>query len=693
MLTLSSSIQYLKGVGPKKYLYLQNMGLSTIQDLLFYFPRDWENRQITKKINNIKYGEKITLFGKIEDFNIIKTRSNIAILEALISDETGSINAKWFRKISRRYDTLFYLKQDLKKSAFIFVYGEVDIDGFKVLDYEIADEQNQSLNLNRIVPIYPATEKIDNKSLRKLVYQILTNPNIKLPDFLPQNLLQKYLFLEFNEALRKIHFPNDWMEQKEAYFRLAFNEFFLLELILMQEYHKIKKSHKTHKYELKKNILTPFKNSLNFELTIDQKKVINEIFNDMLSEYPMNRLLQGDVGSGKTVVALSAMLLAAENKHQSAIMAPTEVLAKQHFLSIKNIAEKIGINIGLLTGSTKAKNKKILTEKLANNEIDIIIGTHALFTENIKFSNLKLIVIDEQHKFGVKERLMLRQKAENAEPDILVMSATPIPRTLAMSIYGDLDISIIRTMPKNRKPIDTFLTNQRKALELLVSEINNGRQGYIIYPAVDEDNKLELKSAEEMFKKLKSGPLQNIEIGMLHGKMKSKEKDEIMQKFVDNKIKVLIATTVVEVGVNVPNASVMIIEHAERFGLSTLHQLRGRIGRGEYKSSCFLIPAKMSPNAKSRLSAMLQSNDGFLLAEKDLEIRGPGEFLGKNQHGFIEMSIGDIAKDLEIIELAKKEAILFFQNLENKIYSQHEIKLLDDAIKLKYGEKVDFFKI
>jgi ATP-dependent DNA helicase RecG len=579
----------------------------------------------------------------------------------------------------------------LKKGNSIFINGEVEIDGFKVLDYEIDDGKNFSLNLNRIVPIYPATEKIDNKFLRKLIHQILNDPAINLPDFLPQDILDKYKFFKFNTALKKIHFPNEWIDQQEAYFRLAFNEFFMLELILMQEYHNIKKVKKTHTYELKKHILTPFKNDLKFELTIDQKKVINEIFNDMLSDYPMNRLLQGDVGSGKTVVALSAMLLATENKQQSAIMAPTEVLAKQHYLSIKNTVEKFGVRVGFLAGSTKEKDRKILREKLENNEIDIIIGTHALFSENINFSNLKLIVIDEQHKFGVKERLSLRQKAKNAEPDILVMSATPIPRTLAMSVYGDLDISSIKTMPKNRKPIDTFLTNQRKAIEFLITEIEKGRQGYIIYPAVDEDNKLELKSAEEMFKKLKTNYFQNIEIGMLHGKMKPKQKDEIMQNFVDNKIKILIATTVVEVGVNVQNASVMIIEHAERFGLSTLHQLRGRIGRGEYKSSCFLVPAKMSPNARERLSAMLKSNDGFFLAEKDLEIRGPGEFLGKNQHGFIEMNIGDITKDLEIIELAKKEALLFFKNLENKKYTDTEIKSLDDALRLKYGEKIDFF--
>ena len=669
------------------------MGLSTIQDLLFYFPRDWEDRKAAKKIKDIKYNEKITIYGKIEQLNIKQTKSNFVILEVLISDGTGVINAKWFRKASRKYDTFFYLKQDLKKGNFVFIYGEAEIDGFKVADYEVADGKTVSINLNRIVPIYPATEKIDNKFLRKMIHQILNDSLINLSDFLPPDILQKHHFLEFNEALKKIHFPDDWMEQKEAYFRLAFNEFFLLELVLMQEYHKIKKVHKTHKYELKKHILTPFKNALNFELTPDQKKVINEIFGDMFSEYPMNRLLQGDVGSGKTVVALSAMLLAAENKQQSAIMAPTEVLAKQHFLSIKNSVEKFGIVVGFLAGSTKAKDRKILLEKLEKNEIDILVGTHALFSENIKFSNLKLIVIDEQHKFGVKERLMLRQKAENAEPDILVMSATPIPRTLAMSIYGDLDISTIKSMPKNRKPIDTFLTNQKKAIEFLVSEIQNGRQGYIIYPAVDEDNKLELKSAEEMFKKLKSTYLKDFEVGMLHGKMKAKEKNEIMQRFVDGKIQVLIATTVVEVGVNVPNASVMVIEHAERFGLSTLHQLRGRIGRGEFKSSCFLVPAKMSPNAKSRLSAMLQSNDGFLLAEKDLEIRGPGEFLGKNQHGFVEMNIGDIAKDLEIIELAKKEAILFFQNLENKKYGQAEIKLIAEALRLKFGEKIDFFSV
>jgi ATP-dependent DNA helicase RecG len=704
-INLNTSLQFIKGVGPKRAEYLEKfLGLKTINDLIFYFPRDWEDRTAIKNINSIKTYSRITIFGKIENTNILHTKSNIIIFEATISDNTGTIKAKWFRKKSPRYDTIFYLRNEIKKNQLIYITGDMEMDGIKVVDYEIPDKNNLTIHTNRIIPVYPAIEKIDTKFLRKIIFSALSillkeNDIYFADDFLPKNILKKYNFLDFRNAIYQIHFPDNIEMKNLAYSRLAFNSFFLLEIVLMKQYSEIKKQKKAHKYELKKYFLTPFKNSLSFEFTPDQKKVINEIFNDMLSDYPMNRLLQGDVGSGKTIVALSSILLATENGFQSAIMAPTEVLAKQHFETFSNILslnknkDLKNIKIGFLAGSLTKKQKNEFCEKLKSGYFDIIVGTHALFSENIEFKNLKLIIIDEQHKFGVNERLKLRDKSILDEPDILVMTATPIPRSLAMSIYGDLDVSIIKTMPNNRKQIDTFLTGQKKAIELLIEQVKIGRQGYIVYPVIDEDNKLELKSAKEMFEKLNClyFEKENIKAGLLHGKMKQIEKNEIMQKFLNNEIQVLISTTVIEVGVNVPNATVMIIEHAERFGLSTLHQLRGRVGRAEHKSYCFLVPSKMSINSKERLSMMLKTNDGFLLAEKDLEIRGPGEFLGKNQHGFLDLEIGDISKDIEIIEIAKNEAINFLENIPN--FSKNEIELINQAIKTKYGETLNLLKV
>ncbi len=687
---LNTPLQYLKGVGPQKFKYLQELGLTSIKNLVFYFPRTWEDRRVTKSISNLLPNEKTTIFAEIEATSLTKTRNNIVIFEALVRDKTGSLTAKWFRKLSRKFDVLFYLKKDLKKENFVFLTGENTFGGFIVSDYEIYDENSAPLFSNRIIPIYNATEKLDSKFILKCQHQVLNDPNFEITEFLPKKICEKYELMSFGEALKKIHFSTSEEEQQKAYFRLAFNEFFLLEIILMKEYSKIKKTQKTQNYILKKNLLEPFKKNLQFTFTRDQKKAINEIFEDLMSKEPMNRLLQGDVGSGKTVVALPAILLACENEFQTVFMAPTEVLAKQHFETLANLTGNLGLRIELLTGSLTKKNKTLLKEKIAKGEIDIVIGTHAVFSEAVKFHDLKLIVIDEQHKFGVRERLLLREKAEN--PDILFMTATPIPRTLAMSIYGDLDLSTIKSLPEGRNPVKTFVTAQRKAIEFLINEIKRGHQGFIIYPAVDEENKLELKAAKAMFEDLKKTYFddKNIEIGLLHGKMKQSEKDAVMQSFSENKIKALVATTVVEVGVNIPNATVMIIENAERFGLSTLHQLRGRVGRSVHESFCFLVPEKLGQISRQRLEIMTKTNDGFLLAETDLKLRGPGEFLGKNQHGFLNLGIGDITKDLEIIELARDEAKTFFTEIKN--YKPAELAKINQEIEAKYGEKIDFLK-
>ncbi|MCP4481213.1 MAG: DEAD/DEAH box helicase [bacterium] len=524
---LNDSLQYLKGVDPKKFNYLKALGLETIHDMLFYFPRAWEDRRVNTKVNNLELGVRATILVEVVSTSSLKTRNGFIIFEALLKDKTTSIKVKWIRKYSRKFNVLFYLTKDIKKGAFLFLTGELTIEGFNVIDYETVSDD--SINANRIIPIYPASLKIDTKFLRSLLWQVSQYQFTEIKDFLPKKIKDKRKLMSLPKALRKIHFPTDWAEKQAAYFRLAFDEFFLLEIVLMKKYHDLKKIKKSHTYKLTKTLLSPFRKHLGFEFTNDQKKVINEIFTNMQSNFPMNRLLQGNVGSEKTVVALSAMLLAVESGYQAAIMAPTEVLARQHFESIKKVVQEINslatpplnkssaltksvalplqtphsspnaytpISLGILTGSMTKKQKTIFKEK----NFDILIGTHALFSENMNFKNLKLIVIDEQHKFGVKERLMLRDKAST--PYILVMTATPIPRTLAMSIYGDLDISTIKMLPKGRKPIKTIISKQNEAIQFMLEEIHNGRQEYLVYPAIEENNKLELKSAEEMFKKL-----------------------------------------------------------------------------------------------------------------------------------------------------------------------------------------------
>ncbi len=700
---LNKNLQYIKGIGPKKSILLEkNLNLKTIKDLLFYFPKRWENRLLDPNfnINNLNFEtNKITLLVRVKKTNIFYTKTSLVIFEAIVFDEKNIFSAKWFKKQSKKYDIFYKIKKDITPANKIFIYGEYFQNEIKVLDYEIYDPKNLSINMNRIVPVYSETKTINSKFIRKIIFsaiQYLEENNFFITDFLPIKIIKRNKFLTLFDAIKNIHFPENFDKKNDAYFRLCFNNFFLLEVVLIKQYLDAKNTKKSHKYILHKNLLTPFKNILPFSFTPDQKKAINEIFNDLLSSFPMNRLLQGDVGSGKTIVATCAILLAAENNFEAAFMAPTEVLARQHYENLQNLFAKSeilkNIKIGLLTGSMTKKEKNIFYKNLKENYFNIIIGTHALISENIKFNNLKLIIIDEQHKFGVKARLKLLNKNITKDPDILVMSATPIPRSLAMGLNANMDISIIKTKPIGRKEIKTFVSNLGEALEKLIFEVQNGHQGYIVYPAVNENNKLEIKSAKKMYKKFLSFFNQkNITIGLLHGQMNQKEKDETVSKFFKNDLNVLISTSIIEVGINVPNATVMIIEEAERFGLASLHQMRGRIGRSNYESYCYLIPKEKSQFINERLKVMLKSNDGFYLAEKDLLMRGPGELLGEDQHGFLNLDIGDITKDEKIISLAKNEAKFFWENINS--FSIQEINLIKNEILNKFEEKLDFIKI
>jgi ATP-dependent DNA helicase RecG len=689
LLNLNTSLQYLKGVGPARYKILEELGLKTVKDLIYYFPRNWIDRRILKKIKELKIGDKVTLYATVLDTEIIFTRNNMKIFKAVLSDGSSNINAYWFRHFSRKYDVLAPLKKNITRGANVFISGDLDWEGIKVTEYEFGEDINELIHTGRIVPIYNATENVNSKFLRAMIKQALEQTINEVEEFFPREFLDKNYLSDLKWCLKNIHFPESWDAKERAYYRLAFEEFFLMQLALLGERENLTKIKKNYNYTLTKKLLTPFKNNLNFEFTNDQKKTINEIFNDLMSEHPMNRLLQGDVGSGKTIVALSAMLLAIENKYQTILMAPTEVLAEQHYLSTLNFTKGLNIRIGLLTGSLRVSQKKKIKEEVLRGEIDILIGTHAILDDSFNMPNLRLAVIDEQHRFGVNQRFDIRKKS--SECDVLVMTATPIPRTLALTVYSDLDVSTIKEKPKGRKKIKTYISSQGEALEFLKKEIQKGRQGYIVYPAVDEKNKLSLKAAEAMYLKLKDSFFKDIPIGLIHGKMKVEEKNKVMKAFANNEIKVLVATTVIEVGIDVSNSTVIIIEDAERFGMATLHQLRGRVGRGSEDSYCFLVSDKKHEYARKRLESIVSYDDGFKIAEQDLIFRGPGDFLGTEQHGFLQLLIGDLINDRAIIEHAKREV----ENIlhEDKYLMKSEYKKIKDVLNQKYKNKLELLKV
>ena len=490
--------------------------------------------------------------------------------------------------------------------------------------------------------------------IRVLVKRALDQFLKDFKEFLPAYLREEYSLEGFQESIYQIHFPDSQEKLLDAYRRLVFDEFFMLELALALRKRGVYAKKKAHSYQIKKTLLTPFRERLSFQFTQSQKKVINEIFNDMLSTHPMNRLLQGDVGSGKTVVALSSLLLACENGYQGALMVPTEILAEQHFLNIKKMLDGLNVKIGLIVGKQSAKERKKVLKEIECGQVNLVIGTHALIEEGLKFNNLSMAVIDEQHKFGVLERLKLRKKGWNL--DVLVMTATPIPRTLALTLYGDLDISVIDRSPPGRKKIITKRMGEREAYRFLIEEVRNKRQGYVVYPLVNESDKMELKAAVGMAEKLRTGVFRHYRVGLIHGQMRKEDKDKTMLAFLRKEFDIIIATTIIEVGIDVPNASVMIIENSDRFGLATLHQLRGRVGRSDYQSYCILLGDSKTEEAKRRLDIMLNTCDGFRIAEEDLRIRGVGEFFGIRQHGMPIFRIGDLIKDYKILHLARKSA-------------------------------------
>jgi len=661
---LQTPIEYLKGVGPSRGdLLRKELSINNYSDLLNFFPNRYIDRTRYYKINELQVvNTEIQIVGKIIHIKTVEQKRGKRLVATFI-DETGQMELVWFQGHK-------WIRESLKLNIPIVIFGKVAAFGsvFNMAHPEIEnlDEHKESLR-SAMQPVYPSTEKltqkgISNKTVSKLMQQIFIETQARFLETLPEYLLKELKLISKNAALFNIHFPKSQELLVHAQNRLKFEELFYIQLQLITKNLIRKHKIKGHPFTKVGDYFTKFyTHYLPFELTNAQKKVLKEIRNDLGSNAQMNRLLQGDVGSGKTIVALMSMLLALDNGFQSCIMAPTEILAIQHYNGIYEIAKNLGLNIKLLTGSTKTAERRKIHEELENGSLQIIVGTHALLEDKVIFKNLGLAVIDEQHRFGVEQRSKLWKK-NSIPPHILVMTATPIPRTLAMSLYGDLDISVIDELPPGRKPIQTvhrFDSNRLKVWKFLKDEIAKDRQVYIVYPLIQESETMDYKDLMDGYESIsRDFPLPQYSISIVHGKMKSADKEVEMKRFIDGKTNIMVATTVIEVGVNVQNASVMVIESAERFGLSQLHQLRGRVGRGANQSYCILMTSyKLSNDSKTRIETMCKTNDGFEIAEVDLRLRGPGDILGTQQSGVLNLQIADIIRDKEILQVARKEAI------------------------------------
>ena len=617
---------------------------------MYYFPRQFEDRNNLKKIAQLEDGEKVTIKAVISSINTFSPKEGMTLTKIDVKDETGSAKLVFFNKS--------YIKNTFRPGDSILVFGKVKkkFNNLELTSCELEYLTNSPKNTCRFMPVYQLTYGVTNKEIMSIIRTVLEDKELIIQEYMPQRIIEKYRLCSIDFAVRNIHSPSSKESLKIALYRIVFEELLILQLGLFV-FKSGRNKEDGIKFETSKD-LKKIISALPFKLTKAQNRALDEIIQDMNLEKIMNRLVQGDVGSGKTVVALLALANCVLNGYQGALMAPTEILAGQHYISLTESLKDFGINVGLLIGSLTKKQKDTVLEQIKNNEIDILIGTHALIEDKVEFNNIGLVITDEQHRFGVMQRSKLSLKGAN--PDILVMTATPIPRTLALILYGDLDISIIDELPPGRQPIETIAIEKSKRdrayNNLVRREVESGRQVYIVCPLVEESEAIEAKSAVELVEELRAEYFHDLRLGLLHGKMKSSEKDEVMRLFKDKEIDILVSTTVIEVGVNVPNATLMIIENAERFGLAQLHQLRGRVGRGSHKSYCVLIYDSKTDVCRQRMAIMEETNDGFKISEKDLEIRGPGEFFGTRQHGLPELKVANLFKHIKILKLAQQEA-------------------------------------
>jgi ATP-dependent DNA helicase RecG len=676
MLQLESAVQYVKGVGPRRSALLASRGVRTVQDLLLHIPKYYQDRAHFVPLSSLKAGQDVAVHARVYRSRVIQTRTRGRILDVILTDGSSFVHAKWFhggylqtREFSAGREVVLFGRVDFDRyeSKFVFFNPEFELvpegrarQGEALIE---GGDQSASLDIGRYVPIYEEVAGITSRQLRRIVASVLGDLAKDIIDPLPDEICDAYGFPDLRTCLQRVHFPEqqddleDLNQRRSPYHRrLIFEEFFLLELIFALRRVQ-SRSLQGVRFETSEEIRQQLKMILPFHPTGAQKRVLKEIVDDLKAPYPMIRLLQGDVGSGKTIVAFESIVIAVCNGYQAALMAPTEILAEQHYLNAKRILAPLDYKIAVVRRGIKKAERQSILEKIASGEIHVIIGTHALVEEHTVFKRLGLVVIDEQHRFGVVQRLQLMAKGEN--PNTLVMTATPIPRTLAMTLYGDLDLSVIDEMPPSRSPIRTIHMMERdsdRAYRTLSDELERRRQAYVVYPVIEESEKMDLKSATEGFKKL-SAIFKERRVALLHGRLKSSEKESTMAAFAAGQIDILVSTTVIEVGVDVPNATVMLIQHAERFGLAQLHQLRGRVGRGAHQSLCILMTSnRLSDVARQRIQAMVSTTDGFRLAEVDLQLRGPGEMAGTRQSGIPEFRVANLVTDVELLSLAQKEA-------------------------------------
>lgn len=681
MVDLEKDIKFIKGVGPNRATLLNKLGIFNLKDLITYFPREHEDRGKAKGIAELEDGEEALICAyPVARMNEIRIRGNLTLCKLIVRDETGTCQITWYNQS--------YLKNTFKPNERYKFYGKVSKKYGKIeMQSPVYELESSNRNTGKIIPIYPLTYNLSQNTIRKIIENGLNEIDGKLEETLPKYILDKYNLYDYNTAIRQIHFPENFANFNLAKKRLVFEELFSMQLALLSL---------KNKYEIKKPGIEFSKDAkmsdvidiLPFKPTGAQLRVLEEIDRDMESSKPMNRLLQGDVGSGKTVVALIAAYKAVKSGYQAVIMAPTAILASQHLETFDDILKDSGIRCELLISGITKKKKTEMLERLEKGKIDILIGTHAVLEENVKFNKLGLVVTDEQHRFGVRQRSIIVEKGNN--PDVLVMTATPIPRTLALILYGDLDISIIDELPPNRKKIETYAVTkgmEQRVNNFIVKNVQEGRQCYVVCPLVEENEEIDAKSVMEIYETYKKQIFPDLRVEYLHGKMKQKEKDAIMEEFKNGNIDILISTTVIEVGVNVPNSNIMIIENAERFGLAQLHQLRGRVGRGEHQSYCILKYQGNSQIIRERMKVISSTNDGFVISEKDLELRGSGEFFGTKQHGIPEFKIANLFEDIGILKQVQGIAMEIIDN--DPLLEKEENKPLRKLVDEKFKDRIE----
>ncbi|MBI3315942.1 MAG: ATP-dependent DNA helicase RecG [Candidatus Omnitrophica bacterium] len=654
-ITLSTPVRFLKGVGPERSRILAQLELHTLEDLFYFFPRRYENRAPIKSVSEISFKEKECVRGVVSSRGFFRTKTGQSVFRVVVTDGKAHLFATWFHQP--------YLAKLLLPKSEIILYGKVEKQGrqWHMIhpEYEVVKDASETprVHSGRIVPVYPLTEDLSQKGLRALLYRTVAEHLGQIKEPLPPAVKKNAALMDASAAFQGIHFPGSFEILKAATRRLVFDEFFLLQLLIQMRRAEVRKeiaglSHAEGRAQVHRFIQT-----LGFPLTAGQERAIKDMLADMAKNSPMNRLIQGDVGSGKTVVAAAGLVLTAANGFQGALMAPTEVLAQQHYFNLSQMLEPLGISCGYLAQGFKEDEKERVLKEIESGAVQVVVGTHALIEKRVRFKKLGLAVIDEQHKFGVFQRATLKEKS-NTPPHFLMMTATPIPRTLALTLYGDMELSVIAELPQGRKPVKTFWVDERRrgdVYRFLGSQLATGRQGYVICPRVDDKGEFSAKSVERVYGEL-AGFFKNHRVGILHGRMKAGEKKKVMQDFKGRKIELLVSTVVIEVGVDVPNATVMMIENAENFGLAQLHQLRGRVGRGEEESYCLLFSDSEDEETAERLRAFEAMQSGFDIAEKDMALRGAGDLVGERQHGLPKLRIGDLAKDVDILTAAKHEA-------------------------------------